>query len=165
MDIIEELNNTMSVLDMNHYDINYGGCGAVAAIIGNLLKDKCKVRVALMPSWGGGKTEDFADIRNDLRNNCDDESISDWYDRGISFGHAWIEFCYKRKWYAIDSGHCVPYKEFPNYRDKYNEHMTLEDMEVLGDNPHGWNSHFDRSQLPEIKETLEIEILGIITTM
>jgi len=154
MCVINELNELMEDIHMRFYDINYGGCGAMAAIIGNILQDRYEIRVAIRPSVYDSSNLDaltFDDIREQVRNNCDNESISNWNDYGVSFGHMWVEFKHRNRWYAIDSGNCVPHKKFEDYREKYNEYMTLEDVKILGDNFDGWNTHFDRSQLPKIK--------------
>jgi len=155
MCIINDLNELMEDIHKRFYDINYGGCGAMAAIIGNVLQDRYEIRVAISPSSMSSNNLGaltFDDIREQVRDNCDNEGINNWHAYGVGFGHLWVEFKYRNKWYAIDSGNCVPHKKFEGYRKKYNEYMTLEDVNILGDNADGWNREFDRSQLPKIKK-------------
>jgi len=142
---IKDLDRLMEEVRNKFHWVNYGGCGSVAAIIGNLLQSKYEIRIALH-----GRTRpmsSFDEIRDKVRGNTDHESINNWYDYGVDFGHVWVEFRYRKKWYAIDAGDCVPVEEFPGHSIKYEGYMTLEDVEILAENPEGWNDMFNREQI------------------
>ena len=146
------------------YDINSGGCGVMAGIVGEILEllgvpvevvtashlgcSPAKARESLY--WG---IEDENDVRWDA---------SAWDSAGVNRTHLAVRFMLGRDMYTWDSDGLIKSDKYFGRRDcgepqhvadyPFGEGMTVAECAHISSVPQGWNSMFDRSQIPQMRE-------------
>ena len=142
------------------YDINLGGCGVMAGIVGEIL-ELLGVPVEVVTSSDCGCSP--AEARQRLYWNIEDGLHVRWdnsaWDRtGVNRTHLAVRFMLGRDMYTWDSdgliksdkyfGRCedgsTPYcADYP-----FGEGMTVQECIKISSTPNGWNSTFDRRRIP-----------------
>lgn len=131
----------------NHPDINYGGCCVFAAALAPYLAKVGKVRIRVeSDSYDGPPTS-----ITKARKNISDNHVYEWNEEGVNFWHVAIEFVYKDKTYHVDARGVHHHRRF-NFVDGA---LTLKEAAELASTGEGWNSDFNRREIPTIKTRLE----------
>jgi len=142
----QKLNAALRSIDQNHHSINRGGCAHMAVLLAKELEGYLEdMRITSVASEG---VLDIDEARNNLYANNTDA----WSELGIGFKHVWIEGTIDSSHVAIDSTG-VHEAEFTHelWGSPCNGSFTIEEMEELSNEETGWNTWFDRGQLPSIK--------------
>lgn len=134
--------------DSLFYRINWGGCAVAAAIIArHLLPYADDVRITAYDNWHRNKNIDRA--RHQVKHN----TVRDWNAVGVAFTHVWVEFEWNGRWYAIDSeGLRSRKKMYKEWGIPFEGSFTVQEMNVLSRHQRGWNSAFDRDQIPAMRK-------------
>jgi len=142
---ILSLRTFLAGVHKKHQYINWGGCCVFAGILGKHLAAVGKVRVRVINSmWDGERNLD--EVRKKVRKN----ECAEWNRHGVGFSHVVIEFAYKRRYYIIDSEGIRVLTN--NLDSRYVEGaLTVEEARELGSTPRGWNSIFNRDEIPAIR--------------
>lgn len=145
-----------SILD-NHPHINYGGCCVFAAMIAKHLEKHTETRI-VVGDWAALDDDTGDNIRNidDARPSVRKNTMVEWNNGGVQFGHVLVEITYKRKKYHVDARGVFPAAERdPSFRYPiYNGSLTLKEAAKLGASSKGWNTTFDREEIPMIKRAV-----------
>jgi hypothetical protein len=147
--IFQDLSQFAIGLNSSFTSVNDGGCGVVASILGSQLSKFVPVRI-IVASWG--VTKDLNEVRKTITCN----RVREWNKNDIHFGHVLVEFDHEEITYHLDTLNGVVMKTekamgmkiIPGY-------LTIEEITELTEDKPGWNSHFDRSQIPAIKTRIE----------
>ena len=146
------------------YDINWGGCGVMAGIVGEIL-ELLGVPVEVVTSSDGGCPP--AEARQRLNENIEVWNDGRWYNsawdsEGVSRTHLAVRFMLGRDMYTWDSDGLIKSdKYFGRYDDgstsycadyPFGEGMTVAECTHIGSDPQSWNSMFDRRQIPQMRE-------------
>lgn len=150
--------------DVSHiHDMNYGGCGVFAYIVGEELKKIGWEVDIVTPSYGRGGIP--SKIRRYVKNNSPDE----WSRNGLSRAHLAVRFkTPKGVVYTYDSdclnrggskfGWFEWLCEYP-----FGEGLTVEETKEMCKTGEGWNQTFNRKQIPEIRSTIKKSFKEVIT--
>lgn len=145
MNIIRELEKLCRDLDKKFRAINCGGCCVVAGYVALFLRH-CDIDAKVIVI--DGRTRDL----NKLRNQFEDPSdISNWFNSSISFAHVLVAFTYNGKEYVMDSNGI---RSKSGEQDIAEGHLEIREAIALGRKTSGWNSWFDRKQIPGIRRTI-----------
>ena len=146
------------------YDINWGGCGVMAGIVGEIL-ELLGVPVEVVTSSDYGCSP--AKARQRLYWNIEDGSDviwdnSAWDSEGVSRTHLAVRFMLGRDMYTWDSDGLIKSDKYfgrqecgePSHVADYpfGEGMTVAECAHISSDPQDWNSTFDRSQIPQMRE-------------
>ena len=146
------------------YDINWGGCGVMAGIVGEIL-ELLGVPVEVVTSSDCGCSP--AEARQRLYWNIEAENDgrwdnSAWDSEGVSRTHLAVRFMLGRDMYTWDSDGLIKSDKYFGRRDcgeppyvadyPFGEGMTVAECAHISSDPEGWNSTFDRSQIPQMRE-------------
>ena len=132
-------------------NLNRGGCGVFAAIVGEKLEALglpvcCRI---LMPHAR------LANVQEARRNNAAD--LYDWAFHGnIEMHHAILEFEFGGQKWFFDSGTLTnDPTEFFRPEALVKEPVTVEEMATMAKSPAGWNLTFNRGDIPTIQELVD----------
>jgi len=156
-DIVKQIHSVLKKVENEYSNINCGGCGVIASILGEYLAAKTEVRVAIGAREYLIEKQEFSfdEIKEELSVN-DNPSINDWETYGVSFNHVWIEFLWEGEWYSMDTeGMEQGTHKFHSTWNTYKERMSVEAITQLSNNITGWNTWFSREQIPNIKQDIE----------
>lgn len=132
-------------------DINYGGCGVVAAHVGKRLQHIVPTQIAVYNS----KKIDADKIRAQIKNP---RSSKEWCDNGMEFGHLLVLFEYKGKQYLFDTDGVQKFTNTLRYGETYVMHLSglisVDEAAAWAANPYGWNWQFNRNHIPAIKQRI-----------
>jgi len=157
--IVKQIHSVLKKVENEYSNINCGGCGVIASILGEYLSTKTEVRVAI-GAWDYNvikQTLSFLEIKQEfLKENCN-PSINDWERFGVSFNHVWIEFLWDGEWYSMDTEVIRQGTKlmFHGRWEPYDEYLPIEDITQLSNNITGWNTWFSREQIPSIRQDIE----------
>lgn len=148
--LVEALNQLADDLDSEFEDINRGGCGAMAAMVGKHLERMGVVCDVATPDYGS--------VPAKVRNSVGDRSMpSDWDRNGMSRSHLAIRFkigMSVRLW-DTDNG-VVDHIDLWELSGKaMGLGLTVQECAWISDSGVGWNSCFDRDQLPAMQERVD----------
>lgn len=160
---MENLTNTLNSLADNvgreiEY-LNSGGCGVIAAFVGEYLKNVEGIsQVRVLNASGVTEHVDITEIRKSIPRGQKD-NIDQWYDNapyGI-FNHLLISFCYEGTRYVFDGYEGVmpwnQYKQLTSWCYRSKGSFTIDEIKKLSvDSGKGWNDCFDRNQIPKIRK-------------
>ena len=156
----EQIHEALKHIDNKYSNINCGGCGVMATLIGEYLSNLTEIRIAVGVKECFSKELElsFDQIRHVLSDNVN-TSVSDWYSHGISFNHVWVEFLWGNVWYSIDmqdmrKGTYGVDDVFIPYEGR----LSLDNIKNLSNNITGWNTMFNRDQIPAIKHDIETKL-------
>jgi len=152
MDLIEKLNLLGQEVNKYSPKINFGGCCVFAAAVARALEAQgVKARGIVASYCASNHTTPIGKIRPKVKNN----SIHEWRDNGIYFGHVGVEFTYKGRLYHYDS--CGVHTKtdkldnMPIYRGRMKHH----EMQAIANVPEGWNTEFPRRHIPHIEHLIK----------
>lgn len=149
--LADELEYAMAEVTDMFYDINCGGCGAMASILGRALEPYFPVRVAVHHY---NTERDFYYIKNNTYNgDIRGLTLDDFHDNNYGCNHVWLEFKVNGEWWSMDCERVAPRSlELPGWPAPCETRVAVEDMEILAASGYGWSSCFDRGQLPDMRE-------------
>lgn len=137
---IDKVNKILHEADERFHYVNFGGCGAMAAIIAKCLAPVVPVKIVC---YDYNKEQ-----INDLRNNGITRATN-------SFHHVWVEFL-ANVWYAVDiNGIRSPKKMINHWGTPCKGNLTINELEILVSNHKAWNPMFDRDQIPDMTHFME----------
>jgi hypothetical protein len=169
-DIIDSLDALMAGVRAAFNRINSGGCGVMATIIGRALAPYVdEVRFAVSSSWSADEPsfEEMVEIIKENHHGLmpDDLDICHFEDCGMGFSHVWCEFRVGDTWWAVDCENVTEadkFTELTRWPEPF-DYIPLDLLEQVSYNRYGWNTSFDRDQIPQIEDmvyTLIPELLG-----
>lgn len=145
---IRSLNAFARRMHKKYPTMNYGGCCVFAAMVTKHLQQVFPTAVAV---GGYGDEPPIDEVRNNVRKNTPFE----WNMRGVYFCHVVAEIEIKGKKYFFDtkgvrkaSDHVGASGGWPLIEGR----LTQEEAEELGNTKSGWNSSFNRKQIPKIQK-------------
>lgn len=127
--------------------INEGGCAVFAALMANELVKFYPVTVLVSDTYGG------VDNIDEVRSAVSCNTVYEWNDNGLYFGHVFLEITHDNKKYHFDAGNLCSADErdpslgFPIIPGC----LTLKEVNELADCDMGWNSSFNRDNIPQLK--------------
>ena len=142
------LNRILSTLSDGFENINFGGCGVVALALAPHIKE----------IYNNYTIRGIDSNQKDLENNAPEypDSLYDWNAEGIYFGHIVLEFKHKGVNWVVDANgvHTMEglLESYSNYGSQVHKGQLLyKDLERMVNSPEGWNSMFDRGQIPSLR--------------
>ena len=146
--IIEQLNEAMEAFRNEFRSINSGGCCVMATLIAERLIDVVPDVEIKVYTWS--EHDDVDALREEI---IDPMNKFEWNEAGVSFTHVWVEFVLDGTRYAIDSDHGV--LEVAAFHSREGRPMagafTLDEARSFAMDGQGWNSCFDRDQIPAMQ--------------
>lgn len=150
--------------------INQGGCGVYAWLVAKALHSLGIKTEVVATNMGIGKPVDLDKLREELAaGGLDFGSKRHWEMLGAQFAHVGVRLKIGRKYYVADADTVIPGKTRLQRWKVYKGAYTLEEAEAFAKEARGWNSWFDRRQIPTIHklvnkhlspETLAIDLKG-----
>lgn len=158
MNIIDQLNALAAEVRESTSDLNSGGCGVFAAMVGKALIQK-----GIPASCFACYDTVWDDMRHagnvdEARANVSDPAdLYEWNDNDVSLSHVGVEFVANGETLWYDSNGVVkPSRSFTRGTWIVQDgRFTVEEMEAMAERPHNWNDWFDRSQIPDIQHLVE----------
>lgn len=152
--VIDNLNSLAAKLRDNFSDINYGGCGVVAAMVATRLSNRgvpVLVRVA-------NDRRSLTQIRQGILKKMRTKRLptkSEWNCAGVCFGHVVVEFEHDGEKYHFDSNGVVKASSNdPTFGSPIMEgHLSVSEAKKIA-REDSWNSDFDRDQIPDMRDTV-----------
>lgn len=147
---LEQLDTDLQNIDATFHRINWGGCGCMAAMLADALR--LKFPVMRITSSGNCGDKDLDEMRSNMEGDSNMYK-STWSDNGLWFNHVWIEVLTHEGWRAIDSEgvHMID-DMYQKWGTPATGSFTIDEINALSMNSgSGWNSSFDRDQLPEMQ--------------
>ena len=144
-------------------DINWGGCGVMAGIVGEILElQGIPVEVVTPSGYNIGVPPKLARERLQAEYWGENWTAEDWDNNGLSRSHLAVRFVLGGKLHTWDSngllcsdrffGRCVSGKPSHVADYPFGEGMTVQECIEISSTPRGWNTYFDRSQIPLMRE-------------
>ena len=155
---INVLDERLKLVDELFDFVNCGGCGCVANILAKQLRTVFPVmRITSSGYLGEGNIDK---VRNVLGNNLNKD---EWDENGFYFAHVWVEVCVDDEWYALDSTGVTPVEYmYEEWGVPAEGSFTLEEIAALSGDADGWNSLFDRDQLPDMELMIKNQLSDLI---
>ncbi len=150
MNLIWMLNQIGSTVYEKYPTVNSGGCCVYAAAIAvHLQRLGCPVRILV------GDDSDEVCI-DEIRPSVGCNTVEEWNNNGLYFGHVIVEFEYEGITYHYDcAGVTSPDSVTVTYGyaivDGY---LTVDEAVDLAACNDGWNSRFDRAFIPDIHKMI-----------
>lgn len=158
MDLIEKLNQLGKAVYRASPNINYGGCCVFAAAVALELERRgFRARGIVASHNARGHKTPLGRIRPKVKKN----SIYEWRDNGIYFGHVGVEFTYKGRLYHYDSHGVHPKETSLDGMPIYKGRMKPEEMKAIADSPEGWNSSFPRRDIPTVRRLVTMYLKDV----
>jgi len=152
---ISILNKCLKVIEEEFDDVSCGGCACVAAMVARKLRHEFPVMRILVTSgrFNDNKAVNLDEIRS---NNSGVLSKWDWKSNGVGFNHVWLEIWRKGRWYVLDaSGVSKRGKFYAEWGAPHIGSFSIDEVELMAADSNGWNSWFDRRNLPQIELMIE----------
>lgn len=155
-ELLARLRRLKRAANANVSSINYGGCGVMASIVGaELLKlGLTEVEVATIGSaWPDSDVGMPAcKVRDNVRNAA---NTDEWDENGLDRGHMAVRFrAPNGRVYSWDSDEGItPPTKVGRWRaaGKLGEGLTVAEAKLLASSAAGWNSTFNRRQIPLLR--------------
>ena len=142
-------------------DINWGGCGVMAGIVGEIL-ELWGIPVEVVTPAGDGCGVPPKEARERMQYWGENWAASDWDNNGLSRSHLAVRFLLGGKLHTWDSDGLLCSDKFFGRRDcgepsheadyPFGEGMTVQECIEISSTPDDWNSMFDRGQIPLMRE-------------
>ncbi len=149
MDLVKTLNRLGKDVMQKYPLINYGGCCVYASMVSIELRKKGIAARGIVSSYYAETCDTTID---EARKKVRENNVFEWNSNGINFFHVGLEFDYKGKTRHYDStGVCVAKKKL----DKmpiYAGRLTHAELKALASKQDGWNSRFDRKNIPALRK-------------
>ena len=146
---IKDLQTLARTINQNIVNVNNGGCCVFAALVSERLKDFYDVNVNVY-GYNIGVSID------DARSTIKKQTLSEWNNKGVNFGHVVVEYKDKRgikREYDSTGNHKADGSICYEY-NKTEGHLTLKETKILASRKAGWNKSFDRKQIPTMKRII-----------
>ena len=153
-DLYSALNSELPYIDMHFPDLNCGGCGAFALY---LSKELDKIGVDHSIVWIGENYGDCDEDTHELlhsvfHDNGQWSNVTNFHDVDISLTHIMIDI----DGYLVDStGVYMSLDDTEFYMKSELGVITQEQLEWLVSNPEGWNSWFNRDDMPKVNKMVK----------
>ena len=153
MDLIANLNSLGMDVNAKYRSINYGGCAVYAAIVGKELQALgVEVKVLVGGGWSSNPAVSVDEARKNVKKIG---RKTDWHENNISFGHVGLEFFWKRRKYHYDSNGAHKPQKTLDGSTIHKGRMTLEECTAIAAEPQGWNTSFNRRQIPALRRMIK----------
>jgi hypothetical protein len=152
VDLIKRLNGLgRRVLNLSP-DINAGGCCVFAALVGARL-EKIGKEVAIKVGSGNGRSRPLDYYRQQVGSNRPTE----WNDVGLYFGHIVVEFFHDDDLYHYDATgmHFADGRTYDGGYPIAEGSLTVAEAAEMAADPGGWNTNFDRDDIPDIERLID----------
>lgn len=142
-------------------DINLGGCGVMAGIVGEILELwGIPVEVVTPSDDDLGVPPKVA--RERMQYWGENFTAHDWDNNGLSRYHLAVRFMLGGKLHTWDSDGLLCSDRFFGRREfgeplhvadyPFGDGMTVQECIEISSTPYGWNTRFDRGQIPLMRE-------------
>jgi hypothetical protein len=144
----KDLQILAKTIDKEIKNVNNGGCCIFASLVSERLKDFVDVKINVYSY----SNKSIDDVRPDIKSN----TLSEWNNKGIFFGHVVTEFKYKNgvKKEFDSTGIHKPDGSICYCYNKTKGNLTLKETKTLAAKKAGWNRCFDRNQIPTMKKII-----------
>jgi hypothetical protein len=151
--------------------LNYGGCCVYVAEVARILQGAgYTVRVVTgQPfSWESDhpRIDDIRDIL--LKKNYDNKKKCNWSMHDIGFWHVAVQVWVNDEWHSCDSdGVTVGAKHFGKNQEMHaapGSGFTVEEAIGFASEDQGWNSKFDRGQIPAVHFLIRKHLAALLPT-
>ncbi len=141
----KEILSLVSMINSNINAIDFGGCGVFAYLAGSCIAqfDNCKVRVKVRNYEGGNLNEAVPDDGIHI--------IHNWNENGVHFNHIVLKIKLRgQKAFYLDSNGIY-------HPDRWvmRGSIPVDYIQGIVGKRVGWNTCFDRDQIPNMVEALE----------
>lgn len=163
MNLLDTLRELGDAINESCPTINLGGCCVYAAAVAKRLEALGIPVDVCVPTYGHAETVDEA--RNNLRNNGSaGRTAKEWEEAGLYFAHVAVRFQYEGVWWTHDTdalhegrdgfGKCSWNDDKPRYQ-ALPDGMTPDEALRIASHAKGWNSSFDRRDIPMVRSMVE----------
>jgi hypothetical protein len=132
--------------------INFGGCCVFAALVSKHLSTIVPTRLVVFKGWfcDDNEASDLSEAKAKISNN----TVREWNNQGIHFGHVVIEYDNDGQTYRLDSDGVEPCPTVVE-DNKLTGFLSIDDAEDLAADDDGWNPSFSRSNIPQMKQIID----------
>ncbi len=147
--LFDTLNRLGTKIQDKYEMINNGGCCVYASIVGReLVRRGVRTRILVAASY------DNIDIREKKKKIQDIQNISEWNQNGIYFSHVGLSFQFGKSWFHYDThGVKAPDGKLGSFV-LYKGYLTVGEGVILASSDRGWNTSFDRDDIPAIDKKI-----------
>lgn len=131
--------------------LDNGGCGVFAAAVAKELW-KLGIPFNIVSAAPTSVTTTALDT---VRSLCNSNVKSQWSDNGATFWHVGLQVYIDGEWFSFDSTGLQSNTEKLGALDVKSGYWTLDEMMAFADEEEGWNSCFDRREIPRIERMIE----------
>ena len=154
--LVEALEKLGAEVSENVEQLNCGGCGVYAWLVAKALTKLGLKTEVVATNMGWFKKPDEIDL-NALRAQLAEGNMSlktkrHWEMLGAEFAHVGVRLKVGKKYYVADANAVNPGKTRLASYKVYKGAYTLEEAEAFAKEARGWNSWFDRKQIPTIRK-------------
>lgn len=144
---------------LNYPNINCGGCGVYAYLVGKQL-EKLDKNIKVEAITNVDIFGDEISPMDALDYIKDETDIFEWVDNGVSFGH--IALCIvidDKSPIVFDTDHIgtghYRFEQTESIDFEFGNGFTMEQLKPLVESAKGWNESFDRDDIPYIEQMIE----------
>lgn len=158
-----EIGVALKEIRKSHNDINYGGCGVFAALLGEALHNAGYEVSIRMVGYVEPPTLPLRLIREHVQFAAEADSskvsVRHWNRYGVDNSHVFVKVRINDRDWLLDSDglHKYDHEERPSQVD-----IELDDLLSFVWNPAGWNSEFNRKQIPALKKKVNQLIVPLL---
>lgn len=171
MDLIPTLRRMGRAANRKFPSLNHGGCCVYASEVGRRLEDAgLTVRVVSGRPWAWEADQSPTDKVREvlLKNNRNVNSKHNWSSNGIDFWHVAVQFMHDGKWYSCDSDSV--HRGIDRFGKRRLMHkapgsgFTVNEAIGFAEEVEGWNSCFNRTDIPAVKNLIDKYLSPLLTT-
>ncbi len=152
-ELLRRLSRTAKAITEHIHEPNYGGCGVIAALVGQEISDLGFMVEVVTPvgNWYGRPA---AEVRANIVNPA---RARDWDENGLSRSHLAVRFRSSGRTYTWDSdglrrggarfGRDGRYQTSTSFGDG----LHINEAKVMSARQAGWNRQFVRKQIPLLR--------------
>lgn len=164
IELKRRLRRLSRALNTRTTDINWGGCGVMAGIVGEILELwGIPVEVVTPDNYGYAPAEVRERLYWEFGSENDGRwGVRDWDNQGLCRWHLAVRFKLRDKVYTWDSdGLLCSERYFGRHHDGsptrsadyvFGKGMTVQECIEISSTSEGWNIQFDRRQIPLLRE-------------
>lgn len=153
MNLIAILDDLGWAISSKFDNVNCGGCGVVATFVAQCL-EWCNITPRIKVKGLGNNHIDYH--RAHLVVPRDEATVVDWNEAGLSVYHIVVEFDYNGTVYHFDSNGVVEWcgDNHDDFIQTTDGSLTIEEALTMISTPSGWNTQFNRDQIPAMMEVV-----------
>lgn len=154
--LFKQLRKLQCQVTNDHPDLNCGGCGIFAYLVGEKLQALGLEVEVVTPLWSYEGLPAI-EVRKNVTNIND---CAEWDDNGLSRSHLAVRFKTKSgQVYTYDSDtffRCSGYFGERLYKTdrRFGSGLTVEETKAICQQQRGWNRTFDREEIPQLQSTI-----------